>query len=397
MWALRPDYAACLVAAVGIHGGPSDDASDAALAEAEERAWRWPPRGRSRPNRDWRSGERHFARSGSGRGPPSAASNRCFAGPQAGCRGSTGSPTTTTRSRSRISSPSAARTSIGMPVRPASCAPRGSTSTCSRVGRRRQRPKPGEVVWQDDAGVTCRRWNWRQCARTRLTPQTRQRLYVIDGLGTSAAEDVGAAGADLVALLRSGSPDADVRIRVIIARVSAAYAAAWKSRKPATEVGLVAQRKDLRRQNPAIPLGPGRSIERLARPAQPGCPRWAAGGGSIGAQERQGPRRRHAREEVGFAASAGRCPRAGRGSRAEMIRHRVRDGPGREDPAVFAGAVAQPHPQEPPTVAGRPEQPVPAHVDLGVGRQAMARGTQAPHRAGGGGRSRRGRGGHRRG
>ena len=76
-------------------------------------------------------------------------------------------------------------------------------------------PKPGEVVWRDDAGVTCRRWNWRQCARTRLTPQTRNAFYVIDGLGTSAAEDVSAAGADLVALLRSGSPDADVRIRVI--------------------------------------------------------------------------------------------------------------------------------------------------------------------------------------
>src|SRR6266567_784130 len=27
----------------------------------------------------------------------------------------------------------------------------------------------GEVVWIDGAGVTCRRWNWRQCARTALT------------------------------------------------------------------------------------------------------------------------------------------------------------------------------------------------------------------------------------
>ena len=30
-------------------------------------------------------------------------------------------------------------------------------------------PKPGEVVWRDDAGVTCRRWNWRQGRRTALT------------------------------------------------------------------------------------------------------------------------------------------------------------------------------------------------------------------------------------
>ena len=28
---------------------------------------------------------------------------------------------------------------------------------------------PGEVVWRDDRGVTCRRWNWRQGRRTQLT------------------------------------------------------------------------------------------------------------------------------------------------------------------------------------------------------------------------------------
>ena len=27
-------------------------------------------------------------------------------------------------------------------------------------------PRPGEVVWRDDVGVTCRRWNWRQGRRT---------------------------------------------------------------------------------------------------------------------------------------------------------------------------------------------------------------------------------------
>ena len=24
-----------------------------------------------------------------------------------------------------------------------------------------ENPLPGEVIWRDDAGVTCRRWNWR--------------------------------------------------------------------------------------------------------------------------------------------------------------------------------------------------------------------------------------------
>jgi DNA/RNA-binding domain of Phe-tRNA-synthetase-like protein len=35
-----------------------------------------------------------------------------------------------------------------------------------------ERPDPGEVVWCDDAGVTCRRWNWRQARRTQLSEDT---------------------------------------------------------------------------------------------------------------------------------------------------------------------------------------------------------------------------------
>ena len=35
-----------------------------------------------------------------------------------------------------------------------------------------EHPEPGEVVWCDDAGVTCRRWNWRQARRTQLRDDT---------------------------------------------------------------------------------------------------------------------------------------------------------------------------------------------------------------------------------
>src|SRR6266568_583166 len=31
-----------------------------------------------------------------------------------------------------------------------------------------EHPEPGEVVWCDSEGVTCRRWNWRQGRRTQL-------------------------------------------------------------------------------------------------------------------------------------------------------------------------------------------------------------------------------------
>jgi len=40
----------------------------------------------------------------------------------------------------------------------------------------------GEVVWCDDRGVTCRRWNWRQGVRTRLDEATRQMWFVLERL-----------------------------------------------------------------------------------------------------------------------------------------------------------------------------------------------------------------------
>ncbi|MCA0291933.1 MAG: hypothetical protein LCH82_09930 [Actinobacteria bacterium] len=38
VWQLRPDYAACLVTARGVPGGPSDEASDAALTRSQRYA-----------------------------------------------------------------------------------------------------------------------------------------------------------------------------------------------------------------------------------------------------------------------------------------------------------------------------------------------------------------------
>lgn len=40
----------------------------------------------------------------------------------------------------------------------------------------------GEVIWRDDIGVTCRRWNWRQCVRTRVTPETTRAWFVLERL-----------------------------------------------------------------------------------------------------------------------------------------------------------------------------------------------------------------------
>ena len=72
-----------------------------------------------------------------------------------------------------------------------------------------------EIVWRDDTGVTCRRWNWRQCTRTRLTPATTRALFILDGLGEGAADRLGAAGDALENHVRSGWPSAVVDRRLI--------------------------------------------------------------------------------------------------------------------------------------------------------------------------------------
>jgi DNA/RNA-binding domain of Phe-tRNA-synthetase-like protein len=49
-------------------------------------------------------------------------------------------------------------------------------------------PKPGEVIWADDVGWTCRRWNWRQGPRTRLTESTRNAYFIIEGMAPALTE-----------------------------------------------------------------------------------------------------------------------------------------------------------------------------------------------------------------
>jgi DNA/RNA-binding domain of Phe-tRNA-synthetase-like protein len=59
-------------------------------------------------------------------------------------------------------------------------------------------PKPGELVYADAAHVLCRRWNWRQDARSLITPDTRRAVVTVQANG---AGDVTAGAADLVELI----------------------------------------------------------------------------------------------------------------------------------------------------------------------------------------------------
>jgi DNA/RNA-binding domain of Phe-tRNA-synthetase-like protein len=61
-----------------------------------------------------------------------------------------------------------------------------------------EHPDPGEVVWCDDAGVTCRRWNWRQARRTQLSEDTSTALFILDALDPMTDQAVQAAADDLL-------------------------------------------------------------------------------------------------------------------------------------------------------------------------------------------------------
>src|SRR5215213_5091606 len=61
-------------------------------------------------------------------------------------------------------------------------------------------PKPGEVVYADAAHVLCRRWNWRQDARSLITPQTTRAVVTVQANG---AEDVTASVNDLIDLVEA--------------------------------------------------------------------------------------------------------------------------------------------------------------------------------------------------
>ena len=78
-----------------------------------------------------------------------------------------------------------------------------------------EHPRPGEVIWRDEAGVTCRQWNWRQCTRTRITTVTANAVFIIDGLAALGPDGLTAAGDDLASSLIRLSPRAAVASRLI--------------------------------------------------------------------------------------------------------------------------------------------------------------------------------------
>jgi DNA/RNA-binding domain of Phe-tRNA-synthetase-like protein len=62
-------------------------------------------------------------------------------------------------------------------------------------------PRPGEVIYADRAGVLCRRWNWKEADRTKLTENTTRGFLVVEALPPLDRMRLDAALADLAALV----------------------------------------------------------------------------------------------------------------------------------------------------------------------------------------------------
>ncbi|MBZ4322926.1 B3/B4 domain-containing protein [Streptomyces huiliensis] len=215
--ALRPDYRALLVAAEGLRPGPSDAASERLLAAAEESARRRfadaPPE--EHPHlAAWREAFRAFGAKPQRTRPSAEALIR---------RAPAGLPRV-----DRL-------TDVYNAVSVAHVLPLGGEDLDHYAGAPRlvraggdepfettaggeaavEHCPPGEVVWRDDAGVTCRRWNWRQCTRTRLTGTTTRALFILDALGPMSDAELDAAGHALTEALLETSPGAVLASRLL--------------------------------------------------------------------------------------------------------------------------------------------------------------------------------------
>ena len=206
VFALRPDYRAMLLAVDGIVPGPSDQASDALLQTAEAAATEAL---RDRPVEQlphvaaWREAYRAFG------AKPQRTRNSLEALLR---RAASGLPRV-----NRL-------TDLYNAVSVLHQLPLGGEDLTRYTGAPQLVRATGEEsfdtvadVWCDDAGVTCRRWNWRQARRTQLRDDTTAALFIVDALGPATDEALHAAADDLAAHLARLGPGVRVARRLITA------------------------------------------------------------------------------------------------------------------------------------------------------------------------------------
>lgn len=217
VFALRPDYRALLIAVDGISPGPSDETSDALLlqAEASARAALTSCKVEELPHvAAWREAYRAFgAKPQRTRNSLEALLRRTAAGlprvnrltdlynamsvlhliPMGG------------EDLSRYDGPPMLVRATGNEL----------FDTIANGEPAVEHPEAGEVVWRDAAGVTCRRWNWRQGRRTQLTGTTTAALFILDVLDPVSDQDLLQAADELTTHLARLSNNPLVASRLI--------------------------------------------------------------------------------------------------------------------------------------------------------------------------------------
>ncbi len=214
---LRPDYRAILIAADGIRPAPSDEHSEGLLEQAERfarSALEGQPVDEHPRVASWREAYRAFG------AKPQRTRNSLEALLR---RAETGLPrvnrlTDTYNALSIIHLvPTGGEDLEGYRGAARLTRANGSESFESTQGGEAviEHPEVGEVVWRDDVGVTCRRWNWRQTHRTRLTDETSSALFILDGLDPMTDQDLDAAASALTGELARLGPDVAIAQRTL--------------------------------------------------------------------------------------------------------------------------------------------------------------------------------------
>jgi DNA/RNA-binding domain of Phe-tRNA-synthetase-like protein len=219
VFGLRPDYRALLVAVDGIVPGPSDQGSDALLQAAEaaaREALGGGPAEQLPHVAAWREAYRAFgAKPKRTRNSLEALLRRAASGLPRVNRLTDLYNAVSVLHQIPVGGEDLTRyTGAPRLIRAAGDEPFDTTADGVAVI---EHPDPGEVVWCDDAGVTCRRWNWRQARRTQLREDTTTALFILDALDPVTAQALHAAADDLTARLTRLGPAVRATRRLIAA------------------------------------------------------------------------------------------------------------------------------------------------------------------------------------
>jgi DNA/RNA-binding domain of Phe-tRNA-synthetase-like protein len=219
VFGLRPDYRAMLVAVDGLVPGPSDQDSDALLAAAETAARQALDGGPAEqlPHvAAWREAYRAFgAKPQRTRNSLEALLRRAASGlPRVNLLTDLYNAVSVLHQIPLGGEDLTRYTGAPRLVRATGTEPFDTAADGIAVI---EHPDPGEVVWCDAAGVTCRRWNWRQARRTQLREDTTAALFILDALDPVPDEALQAAADDLSARLARLGPDVRAARRLIAA------------------------------------------------------------------------------------------------------------------------------------------------------------------------------------